>query len=141
MSEPLKGILVGLGGRGIHWLHNGQPTGPQDATTTEDGAYSLTPEALAARKYIYEGAQAMANADLIRARDMYEKGFAQWRLLFDRKDFVNLKIDDSIGQEVVGMIDKYRQVLEKSDKPFPKDFVLNDILQLHEKAWRAREGK
>jgi predicted dehydrogenase len=24
VSEPLKGILVGLGGRGIHWLHNGQ---------------------------------------------------------------------------------------------------------------------
>ena len=24
MSEPLKGILVGLGGRGIHWLHNGR---------------------------------------------------------------------------------------------------------------------
>lgn len=29
-----------------NWLHNGQPTGLQDATTTEDGAYTLTPEAL-----------------------------------------------------------------------------------------------
>jgi hypothetical protein len=103
--------------------------------------YEQTPEALAARKYIYEGAQAMTNADLIRARDMYEKGFAQWRLLFDRKDFANLKIDESIGQEVVGMVDKYRQVLEKSDKPFPKDFPLKDILDLHEKAWKTREGK
>lgn len=24
MSQPLKGILVGLGGRGLHWLNNGQ---------------------------------------------------------------------------------------------------------------------
>ncbi len=31
--------------RFANWLHNGQPTGPQDSTTTEDGAYTLlTPE-------------------------------------------------------------------------------------------------
>lgn len=29
--------------RFANWLHNGQPTGPQDAGTTEDGAYPLTP--------------------------------------------------------------------------------------------------
>jgi formylglycine-generating enzyme required for sulfatase activity len=29
--------------RFANWLHNGQPTGAQDATTTEDGAYTLTP--------------------------------------------------------------------------------------------------
>ena len=28
--------------RFANWLHNGQPTGAQDATTTEDGAYTLT---------------------------------------------------------------------------------------------------
>jgi sulfatase modifying factor 1 len=33
--------------RFCNWLHNGQPTGSEDATTTEDGAYTLTPEALA----------------------------------------------------------------------------------------------
>jgi formylglycine-generating enzyme len=33
--------------RFCNWLHNGQPSGPQDDTTTEDGAYTLTPEALA----------------------------------------------------------------------------------------------
>jgi hypothetical protein len=61
--------------------------------------------------------------------------------LFDRKDFPTLKNDESIGQEVVGMIDKYRRLLEKSDKPFPKPFILDDILERHEKAWREREGK
>ncbi len=29
--------------RFANWLHNGQPTGQQDASTTEDGAYTLTP--------------------------------------------------------------------------------------------------
>jgi len=28
--------------RFANWLHNGQPTGAQDSTTTEDGAYTLT---------------------------------------------------------------------------------------------------
>jgi hypothetical protein len=29
--------------RFANWLHNGQPRGLQDETTTEDGAYTLTP--------------------------------------------------------------------------------------------------
>ena len=28
--------------RFANWLHNGQPTGAQDNTTTEDGAYTIT---------------------------------------------------------------------------------------------------
>jgi formylglycine-generating enzyme required for sulfatase activity len=34
--------------RFCNWLHHGQPFGPQDATTTEDGAYTLTSAAIAA---------------------------------------------------------------------------------------------
>ena len=34
--------------RFCNWLHHGQPTGPQDATTTEDGAYTLTAAAITA---------------------------------------------------------------------------------------------
>ncbi len=33
--------------RFANWLHNGQPEGPQGAGTTETGAYTLTPRALA----------------------------------------------------------------------------------------------
>ena len=33
--------------RYANWLHNGSPTGPQGPTTTEDGAYTLTPSAMA----------------------------------------------------------------------------------------------
>jgi formylglycine-generating enzyme required for sulfatase activity len=34
--------------RFANWLHNGQPVGAQDSTTTEDGAYTITPEGIAA---------------------------------------------------------------------------------------------
>jgi hypothetical protein len=34
--------------RFANWLHNGQPTGAQDAATTEDGAYTITPEGISA---------------------------------------------------------------------------------------------
>ncbi|MEZ4282191.1 MAG: SUMF1/EgtB/PvdO family nonheme iron enzyme [Myxococcota bacterium] len=34
--------------RFANWLHNGQPAGDQDATTTEDGAYTITPQGIAA---------------------------------------------------------------------------------------------
>lgn len=33
--------------RYANWLHNGKPSGLQDETTTEDGAYTLTLEAMA----------------------------------------------------------------------------------------------
>jgi hypothetical protein len=32
--------------RFCNWLHNGQPSGPQNAGTTEDGAYTMNPEAV-----------------------------------------------------------------------------------------------
>ena len=33
--------------RFANWMHNGQPVGLQDENTTEDGAYTLTPESIA----------------------------------------------------------------------------------------------
>jgi hypothetical protein len=102
--------------------------------------FEQTPEACRARQKVYEGAQAMANGDLLAAARLYEEGFASWRQLFDRKDFPQLKNDESLGEQVVEMIYQYRRVLDKSDKPFPKTFVLDDVLQIHEKAYKARQG-
>ncbi len=38
--------------RFCNWLHNGQPAGCEDDTTTEDGAYTLTPSVLAANNVL-----------------------------------------------------------------------------------------
>jgi len=40
-NRPVNYVTWGDAARFANWLHNGQPSGPQDANTTEDGAYSL----------------------------------------------------------------------------------------------------
>lgn len=41
MNRPVNYVHSRNAARFANWLHNGQPTGPQNATTTEDGAYTL----------------------------------------------------------------------------------------------------
>lgn len=41
VNRPVNVVSWGDAARFANWLHNGQPTGMQDATTTEDGAYTL----------------------------------------------------------------------------------------------------
>ena len=40
-DRPVNNVSWGDAARFVNWLHNGQPTGEQDASTTEDGSYSL----------------------------------------------------------------------------------------------------
>ena len=40
-DRPVSDVSWGDAARFSNWLHNGQPTGAQDANTTEDGAYFL----------------------------------------------------------------------------------------------------
>ena len=40
-NRPVNYVSWGDAARFANWLHNGQPTGAQDLTTTEDGAYYL----------------------------------------------------------------------------------------------------
>ena len=41
MNRPVNLVSWGDAARFANWLHNGQPTGTQDLTTTEDGSYLL----------------------------------------------------------------------------------------------------
>jgi len=40
-KRPVNFVSWGDAARFANWLHNGQPTGPQDQTTTESGSYDL----------------------------------------------------------------------------------------------------
>jgi formylglycine-generating enzyme required for sulfatase activity len=40
-NHPVNAVSWTDAARFVNWLHNGQPTGPQNAGTTEDGAYTL----------------------------------------------------------------------------------------------------
>ena len=47
-SKPMAFMDFWLALRFCNWLHNGMPTGAQDNTTTEDGAYTITAAGMAA---------------------------------------------------------------------------------------------
>jgi formylglycine-generating enzyme len=45
-NRPVSGLSFWDAARFSNWLHNGQPVGEQNGSTTEDGAYTLTPPAV-----------------------------------------------------------------------------------------------
>jgi len=46
-NRPVNDVSFWDAARFTNWLHNGQPTGSQNANTTEDGAYTLTATGMA----------------------------------------------------------------------------------------------
>ncbi len=54
-SYPVNYVSYWDACRFANWLHNGQPAGSQDAGTTEDGAYTLTPSGIAGNA-VFRGA-------------------------------------------------------------------------------------
>ena len=85
-----------------------------------------TPEALGARKAIYEADQALRKADILKAREGYERGMQGWRKVLDR--FPDLGENINIGEDLADAIKRYRRCLEQDDKQLPKPFILQDIL-------------
>jgi sulfatase modifying factor 1 len=49
-NMPVNWVSYYNAARFVNWLHNGQPTGAQDGTTTEDGVYDMSLEPLFSRK-------------------------------------------------------------------------------------------
>jgi len=47
-NHPVNFVSFWDATRFANWLHNGQPTGPQNNSTTEDGAYMLTTDGISA---------------------------------------------------------------------------------------------
>ena len=92
-----------------------------------------TAEARAARKAIYLAEQARGAQDLAMAAKMYAEAFAQWRLVLDKPEWPDLKRRDTVGRELIEYIRDYRKLLENEGQPFPKDFILQDVWDLHEK--------
>ncbi|MDX2018431.1 MAG: SUMF1/EgtB/PvdO family nonheme iron enzyme [Planctomycetota bacterium] len=48
VNRPVNYVSFWDACRFVNWLHNGQPTGAQNASTTEDGAYTLTAAGISA---------------------------------------------------------------------------------------------
>ncbi|HEX4144887.1 MAG TPA: hypothetical protein VHY91_15390 [Pirellulales bacterium] len=85
-----------------------------------------TPDALAARKAIYDGDHAFHASDLDTAKKQYDEGLAKWRAVLDA--YPALLKETIVVDELVDVIDEYRKLLDQLDIEFPQDFVLQDIL-------------
>jgi hypothetical protein len=100
-----------------------------------------TRDALDARRYIYDAEKASADQDLGRARELYVKAFEKWRKVLDNPRWPDLKEQEQFGGELVDFVREYRKILEKETppQPFPKDFILQDILKRHEASTPIRD--
>jgi hypothetical protein len=89
---------------------------------------------LAAREYTYLADQEKQEARPKAAKRLYEKSFAEWRKTLDHYQVIR---DDTImADELAEVIDRYRETLRQlagEDAKFPEKFVLQDVLDLHDK--------
>jgi hypothetical protein len=99
--------------------------------------YEQTQQALEARARIFAGDRALADADLVRAKSLYDEGLALWREVLDQFPTV---VDDTItGDDLLDVIKRYRKLLEELDEPFPRNFILRDIIERHDTQGELRE--
>ncbi len=111
--------------------------------------FEQTANALEARRKMYEGRKAFREADLPKAKQLYQEGFAKWRAVIDEFPSV-MDEEATTGSDLIDFIKKYRQVLEQLDEKLGDDFPLWDVLEKFDrenefnaelKEYRERHGK
>ena len=86
----------------------------------------VTEPALKAREATWRAEREFDNARLQTAKQAYEEAFAAWREMLDASPV--LRADQITKDDLNEVVDRYRKLLEQLDEPFPKPFVLQDIL-------------
>ncbi|MFM8633732.1 MAG: hypothetical protein ACKOEX_02800 [Planctomycetia bacterium] len=86
----------------------------------------VTDEMLKAREATWRAERDFENARLQAAKKAYEEAFAAWRNVLDSSEV--LRNDGLTGDDIVEIVKRYRKVLEQLDEPFPKPFILQDVL-------------
>jgi hypothetical protein len=86
-----------------------------------------TKPALEAHKLIHDADAAFKAAHLEPAKENYEKGFAQWRIVLDT--YPALMKESTVVDDLNEMIDRYRELLGHFEMQLPGDFVLQDVVK------------
>lgn len=86
----------------------------------------ITEDLLAAREATWRAERDFENARLQPAREAFEEAFAAWRRVLDQFDI--LREDQLTADDIKAVVDRYRQVLDQLDEPFPSPFLLQDML-------------
>ncbi len=86
----------------------------------------VTEPALRAREATWSAAKEFENARLQPAKKFYEDAFVAWREVLDASPI--LRNDTITNEDINDYIVRYRKVLEQLDEPFPRPFVLQDVV-------------
>jgi len=86
----------------------------------------VTAPALEFREQAWQADREYRGARLQAAKVAYEKAFEAWRKVLDAAP--RLRDDPITADDTAEMVGRYRKVLEQLDEPFPKPFILQDIL-------------
>ena len=89
-----------------------------------------TDEQLTAREAVHRGDRYYAEGEPLPARKAYEEGMASWRKVLDR--FPLLVADRTTVDDLMDVIKHYKRTLDQLDEPFPKKFILQDIIDQHQ---------
>jgi hypothetical protein len=90
-----------------------------------------TNDMIDARRLIHQGDRAYGEGDMLAARDSYQKGLAGWRKVLDKEPA--LIPDSTAGDDLYDVIKRYRRILAQLDEPFPKPFILQDVIDFQER--------
>jgi hypothetical protein len=96
-----------------------------------------TNEARQARNDVYNADKLFAQGEKFEeAKRLYERAWDTWAVLF--KQFPQL-MDNAEARDLIESISRYRDLLGQLDQPFPADFKLNDLLDMHYDGQQLRE--
>ncbi len=102
--------------------------------------FEQTDNALAARESMFNARRAFEDADLPRAKQLYQQGFAKWRQVID--EFPSIMEDDqTTGDDLLEFVKKYRDVLDQLDERLGDDFPLWDVIEKFDREQEFTEEK
>ena len=84
-----------------------------------------------ARQLIYKGDRAYADGDMIDAKTAYVDGLRAWRKVLDTHP--EYLTDQTTNEDLMDIIRRYRHVLAQEDRTLPQPFILQDVIEVHEK--------
>lgn len=95
------------------------------------------PRMLAARAAVFEADRKMElGQGFSEMQKVYEDAWKSFAEIF--ADFPEL-MDNPEAEELIESVERYRDLLSQLDKPFPADFVLNNLLDKHQRGKKIRD--
>jgi hypothetical protein len=92
---------------------------------------------LTARQQVFDAdRQLELGQNFTKIEQDYEKAWHAFAEIF--KDYPEL-MPNPESEELVESVERYRDLLAQLDKPFPVDFILNDMLDKHQRGKKLRE--